>query len=219
MIKNILPKGLYGITPDCDNTELLLDSIKQAALGGMKVLQYRNKIANKFLKRYQASKISILCKELNVIFIINDDLELVKYVNADGLHIGREDASIKDISNILNQNNIILGVSCYNDLNRALEIINITGISYLSFGTIFDSKIKPNAENVSFQNLLKIKKIIAKSNISPISIVAIGGITCNNVKSIIVDNDIIDNIAVINGLFNTNNIYEAALNLSSFFVK
>ena len=68
--------GLYAITPDEANTDVLLKKVEAALQGGINVLQYRNKAANHKLKTQQARAILPLCRHYRVPFIINDSVKL-----------------------------------------------------------------------------------------------------------------------------------------------
>lgn len=216
----IFPPGIYGITPDCQDTDILINYIKQAYLGGMKILQYRNKIFDINFQKHQAKILQVLCKKLNIKFIINDNFILAKEINADGVHIGKYDATLEDLKEI-SKHNLIVGVSCYNDINKGLEMSKLPGINYLSFGAIFKSQVKPNAVNMKLEDLLKIKRLSLevsnKFHVPRKSIVAIGGITTLNAHLVV--NYGADNIAVINGLFNSDDIYQSACQFNTSFIK
>jgi thiamine-phosphate pyrophosphorylase len=77
----------------------------------------------------------MLCDQYGALFIINDDLELAKRVNADGVHLGENDASISEARALLGKNAII-GVSCYNQLELAIKAES-EGANYIAFGAFF----------------------------------------------------------------------------------
>jgi thiamine-phosphate pyrophosphorylase len=113
-------RGLYAITPDETDTDMLLTKVEAALQGGINVLQYRNKQASYQLQTQQASAILPLCKQYQVPFLINDSIELCLTLNADGVHIGADDGNIAEVRAKLGANKI-LGASCYNRFDLALS--------------------------------------------------------------------------------------------------
>jgi len=109
-------RGIYAITPNqILDIKLIEQVITQHSIG---ILQYRHKTNNTEVKLNEAQQLRQLCSEHNTLFIINDDINLAQKVNADGVHLGKEDASIATARQHLGENAII-GVSCYNDLKLA----------------------------------------------------------------------------------------------------
>ncbi|MCW8931233.1 MAG: thiamine phosphate synthase [Gammaproteobacteria bacterium] len=211
----ILPKkekkiqGLYAITaPELVPSESLISSIESAILGGARIIQYRNKFASDSQKHQEASQLSLLCKQHNVCFIINDDPQLALAVNADGVHVGKEDGKIIDARKQLGSQAII-GVSCYNQFENAQKAV-AQGADYVAFGRFFPSKTKPDAVQADL-NLLE----QATQQLS-VPIVAIGGIKRDNAHELIKRGA--DSIAVINDLFHDEQeIYNTALIYQGFF--
>lgn len=201
--------GLYAITPDITDTAQLCEMTCQVLLAGVQYVQYRNKIADSNLRLIQASALAELCKQYGARLIINDHYDLAIEVNADGIHVGREDISIIDARNYLGQNKII-GVSCYNQLKLALDAERL-GADYVAFGAFFHSITKVNTVNASADLLSEAKKRLA------IPIVAIGGITLANAASLISHGS--NAIAVCHALFNAQHIRSAAKSFSRLFLK
>ncbi|SDH50948.1 thiamine phosphate synthase [Nitrosomonas sp. Nm132] len=201
--------GLYAITPDIADTVQLCAMTQQILLAGVQYVQYRNKIADSILRLHQARALARLCKQHNVFFIINDHYDLAIEVDADGVHVGKEDIAICDARNYLGQNKII-GVSCYNQLELALEAER-QGADYVAFGAFFHSKTKTNTVRASTDLLSEAKNKLG------IPIVAIGGITLANAASLI--NHGSDSIAVSHGLYGAQNIRSVAKNFTQLFLK
>lgn len=208
MISNGI-NGLYAITPDIADTAQLCAMTQQVLMAGVQYVQYRNKIADSILRLHQAIALARLCKQYNVFLIINDHYDLAIEVDADGVHVGKEDITICDARNYLGQNKII-GVSCYNQLELALEAER-QGADYVAFGAFFYSRTKTNTVRASTDLLSE-----AKNKLS-IPIVAIGGITLANAASLI--NCGSDSIAVSHGLYGAQNIQSVAKNFTRLFLK
>lgn len=86
-----LLRGLYAITPEDPLLPRLAALVEAALQGGVRLLQYRNKTAPPPLRRAQAAEMLRLCRAYDALLIINDDLPLALEINADGVHLGRDD--------------------------------------------------------------------------------------------------------------------------------
>lgn len=193
-------KGLYAITPDEADTTILLAKVRAALNGGAEVLQYRNKVAGKVLRSRQALALRDLTREYGVTYIINDDCELARQVDADGVHLGKDDGSVAAARERLGMDKLI-GVSCYNraDLARQAEQ---AGADYIALGAFFTSSVKPEAVVASVQLLRQIRQE------TPLPIVAIGGITTSNGERLLQDGA--DALAVITAVFMAPDVEQAA---------
>jgi thiamine-phosphate pyrophosphorylase len=201
-------KGLYAITDQQLITEENFSASVEATLqGGTRIIQYRDK-SNKQNKRFQqASLLRALCDQYHAICIINDDIELAKAVNAHGLHLGKDDLPLTVARQILGENAII-GVSCYNDLDRAIAAEN-NNADYVAFGAIFSSTTKPEANVAGLDIITKAKQRLS------IPVCTIGGITQENIQQVIQQGA--DMAAVISGIFSADDIKQSTTALSQFF--
>ena len=123
-------------------------------------------------------KIKKICKKYKVKFLINDEPELAKKLNADGCHLGQKDMNICKARKILKKK--IIGVTCHNSILLAKKAI-AAGADYLAFGAFYSSKTK----KVKYKADLKILKLVKK--ITPTPIVAIGGIKISNYKKLLLN--------------------------------
>ena len=194
-MKSII-RGLYAITPDCDDTPLLIGNVVKALEAGISVLQYRNKGASQQLKTQQASLMKKLCQQHDVPFIINDDVNLCHTLDADGVHLGKDDSNLDEVRDILGSDKII-GISCYNDGERVQTMLS-KSCNYIALGACFPSSTKPNAPHASSEF---IKQIMTQAN-KPV--VAIGGINLDNCRSVL--NCGVNAIAVVNEIFSSRDI-------------
>lgn len=200
-------RGLYAITPEQAETARLISQVRAALAGGAAVVQYRSKSADAALLHEQASELLALCHSFGVPLIINDTLRLADLSGADGVHLGREDGSLRQARIILGAGKVI-GVSCYNSLERALEA-EAGGADYVAFGSFFPSPTKPGAVAAPLSLLQE-----AKGRLN-IPIVAIGGITVDNASALVEAGA--DAVAVISGLFDAPDIELAARQYSQLF--
>lgn len=199
-------KGLYAVTPETRDSAGLLYKVEQILRGGAQVVQYRSKSADQKLKLDQAYTIQQLCKQYKAIFIVNDDLMLAQQLHADGVHLGITDASLDQARKLLGPDAII-GASCYDQLDFAKKAC-AAGVDYLAFGAVFHSRSKPEAVHAPLS-------LFAAAKSYNLPLVAIGGITPENAKSVIEAGA--DSIAVINSLFAVDDPYQAASQLKNFF--
>lgn len=163
-------RGLYVITDGGDNASLL-ENVAAALAGGASVVQYRDKSSDASKRHAQAQSIVALCRRQAALCIINDDIDLALAVDADGVHVGRDDAALTQARAALPGK--LVGASCYNQLELALAA-EAAGADYVAFGRFFSSRTKPDAVQADLSLL-----VLAKSRLA-IPIVAIGGITPAN---------------------------------------
>ncbi|MFZ1851338.1 MAG: thiamine phosphate synthase [Nitrosomonas sp.] len=201
-------KGLYAITPDLSQTDELLDKVKKALQGGVTLLQYRNKLANNELLREQAQALLALCRQYHVPMIINDHLDLAIEIDADGVHLGQEDLTHDDVNEELARYDKILGISCYNSVELALQAQDMEA-DYLAFGAFFPSVTKPDAVTASINLVKQTKKHVT------IPIVGIGGIRLSNAAEIIQAGCAA--VAVSDDLFNAPDIQDRARQFQQLF--
>jgi thiamine-phosphate pyrophosphorylase len=192
--------GLYALTPDLLDTDELIARVTAAIAGGAAALQYRNKIASPPLRRAQALALRDLCAARGITFIVNDDVNLAYAVDADGVHLGRDDGPLVRARQRLGSTAII-GASCYDSLERAAAAV-AAGADYVAFGSFFPSTIKPDAARVE-PSLLTAAKV--RWNVAA---VAIGGITPATAPALIAAGA--DALAVITAVFDAPDVTAAA---------
>ncbi|MDH5631464.1 MAG: thiamine phosphate synthase [Gammaproteobacteria bacterium] len=205
-------RGLYVITDSALLPgERLLRHTAAALAGGARLVQYRDKTSDTTRRKSQAQGLHELCTRHQAQLIINDDLELAAELGA-GLHLGKDDGSVADARETLG-NQAIIGVSCYNRLEQALEAA-AAGASYVAFGRFFPSLTKPNAVQAHPDLLTE-----ARASLN-LPIVAIGGINADNAHILIEAGA--DAVAVIDDIFghhrdNENEVTRAARQYLNLF--
>jgi thiamine-phosphate pyrophosphorylase len=200
------PSGVYALTPECADTARLLQMVEAALKGGVAAVQYREKTGDVALRHEQASELLPLCRRYGVPLIINDDLRLADLTDADGVHLGREDAGLREARIILGPKKIV-GVSCYQSLDLAREA-QADGADYVAFGSFHPSPTKPQALRAPIQLLHEAAEL-------KLPVVAIGGITAENAVELVEAGA--DAIAVISALFDAPDIEMAARELNRLF--
>ena len=201
------PGGLYAITPETADTAQLLARVEAALAGGVAAVQYRDKSADVARRHEQASELVALCRHYGVPLIVNDDLRLADLADADGVHLGRDDGSLREARIILGRGKFV-GASCYQNLELALAAQE-AGADYVAFGSFFPSPTKPDAARAT-PNLLRAARARVR-----VPLVAIGGITFDNAATLLDAGA--DSLAVLSAVFDAPDIRAAAHALNQLF--
>jgi len=186
----------YFITDSNLTKNSIISDVKNALNAGCKVVQYRekNKDLQKMIK--EAKKIKEVC-EGKALFIVNDDLDVALAVDADGLHVGKDDISYENARKKLGPNKII-GLTVHNT-KEAVDA-EILGADYIGLAPIFKTETKKDAiEPIGLSEIKLVRK-----NVN-IPIVALGGIKKENIKDIISAGA--DSIAAISAVISSENVF------------
>lgn len=149
--------------------------IEESIEGGITILQLREKNITYQKFKDEGIKVKKICSAYYIPFIIDDDVYLAKEIDADGVHIGQSDMKLIDARKVLG-NEKIIGVSVQT-VEQAVSAEKY-GADYLGVGAVFSTNTKDDADSVSLETL---KAICASVSIP---VVAIGGITFENIASL-----------------------------------
>ncbi|MCQ2467222.1 MAG: thiamine phosphate synthase [Clostridia bacterium] len=180
----------------------LYEVVKESLDGGVTFLQLREKDLDDETFLEEAKELQALCKEYNVPFVVNDNVEIALKMNADGVHVGQSDMEAGDVRALLGPDKI-LGVSAQT-VEQAL-LAQERGADYLGVGAVFPTGSKDDADDVSHETLKAICEAVS------IPVVAIGGIKASNVMEL--KGSGIDGIAVISAIYAQKNILEGTKEL------
>ncbi len=182
--------GLYAITQtENKSADTVINEVEAAIKGGAVIVQYRDKHPQD--APFLARELVKVCHRHSVPLLINDDIELAALVNADGVHLGKEDGAVAQARKRLG-NAAIIGVSCYDSVEQAIAAQS-QGATYAAFGRFFPSNSKPLAAPAHIETLRQAKLKLT------IPLVAIGGILPENGAQLVAAGA--DLLAVIGGLF------------------
>ena len=172
-----LDSNLYVITdPSYGKTHL--EIMKAAAKAGARILQLRDKSMNKSEYLKTARTMSKWAKKHGVTFIVNDHPDIAVKVHADGVHLGYRGAmrEMRDARNKLGEGKLI-GISASN--SKEAVKAQALGADYIGFGPVFGTPMKPGVKPLGIKALKGVMKKVM------IPVVAIGGITCLNIRQVL----------------------------------
>ncbi len=178
----------------------LKEAVEESIIGGVTIVQLREKRMNKHKMTELALSIKEVCSKYKVPFVINDDLEVAIKSDADGIHIGQDDLDLKEVKKALPSK--IVGVSVQT-VEQAIKAFN-DGADYLGVGAVFTTATKSDALTVSLETLTEI------ANAVDIPVVAIGGINQGNIRKLQGTN--IKGVAVVSALY-SGDVCQNAINL------
>lgn len=158
-----------------------LDSIRLALEGGCRWVQLRVKNATVDELRPMALEAQRMCREAGATFIIDDQVELVKEICADGVHLGKNDMPVAEARKILGPDFIIGGTAnTFEDVKMHYE----SGANYIGCGPFRFTTTKEKLSPVlGLEGYRDIVKKMREEGIN-LPIVAIGGITADDIPAI-----------------------------------
>jgi len=193
--------GLYVIidTQALGKGRSHIDVASQVIRGGAKTVQLRDKLQSKKELLPIAQQLKNLCAEQDVLFIVNDYLDLALATGADGLHLGQSDLPIGVARRLLPIDKI-LGCST-TTINQALNAES-EGADYIAVGSIYPTTSKETVEVVGLDRLRQIRQAVA------LPLIAIGGINKDNAAEVVAAGA--DSVAVISAVVQAEDVEAAA---------
>ena len=186
------------------NGSTLKQQVEQAIKGGATLIQLREKELSYTAFLEQAIQLKKVTEKYHIPLIINDNVDVAKAVNAEGVHVGQKDMEAGAVRQKLGENKII-GVSVQT-VEQAL-LAQKQGADYLGVGAVFSTSTKLDASEVSFETLQKICDAVS------IPVVAIGGINAQNIMQL--KNSGINGVAVVSAIFAQKDIIQATKELTN----
>jgi thiamine-phosphate pyrophosphorylase len=153
----------------------LVTSVAMALKGGANVIQIRHKEGNTEQRVALGKQLLTFTRNYRALLIINDDIAAALEMDADGVHIGRDDGIAREVRKKIGSYKI-LGVSV-NTAEEAKEA-EAAGADYVGVTVYPSQKTKPDARPVGLEGLRRI------CNATRIPVVAIGGINLENIVTI-----------------------------------
>lgn len=187
---------LYAVT-DCHwlKDETLVDQVRKALEGGATFIQLREKSLTGVELIEEAIAVRDLCREYHVPFVIDDNVELAKEIDADGVHLGQNDMSIAEARKILGDSKIIGATA--KTVEQALKAQEESA-DYIGTGAAFVTSSKLDTWTIEHS---MIRAIVDACDIP---VIAIGGITYDNVSEL--KDTCVAGVAVISAIFGLEDI-------------
>ena len=169
--------GLYVIL----DTQILngrshLEAAEKVIQAGVKVIQLRDKITSKKQLIPLALELQTLCRKNDVLFIMNDYLDVALTINADGLHIGQEDLPVVEARKLLPPDKIL---GCSANTVEEAQSAEAEGADYIAVGSIFPTGSKNDVDVLGPERLRLVKPHIH------VPLAAIGGINKKNARKVV----------------------------------
>lgn len=199
-IKLAMP--LYLVTDRRWLKESLGEAVEKAIQGGVTCVQLREKTLSQKDFIEEGKQLLDVCHQHHVPLIINDNIDVMIEVQADGIHVGQNDMDAKIVRDIIGSDKI-LGVSV-RTVQQALKAQN-DGADYLGVGSVFITQTKDDAQKINIHALRDICQAV------DIPVIAIGGISQDNILEL--KESGIDGVAVVSAIMAQEDILKAAQDL------
>ena len=194
---------LYAVTDrHWLNGESLYSQVEKALKGGATFIQLREKNLGEEEFLAEAKEIARLCKSYHVPFVINDNVEIAKKVDADGVHVGQSDMAARRARALLGPDKI-LGVSAHNAAEALAA--QADGADYLGCGAAFVTDTKLDAHPVTAETMTAVTHAVT------IPVVAIGGIDAGNILQL--QGRGLAGVAVVSAIFSAHDPAQASREL------
>jgi thiamine-phosphate pyrophosphorylase len=203
LLNRLTRTGLYLITDDRLDDAKLLSKLTASLAAGADVVQFRDKRTDRAAVAQTGRLVADACQKAGALFIVNDDAELAVALNADGLHVGQDDASPAAARAIVGPERIIgLSVS---HLPEADAAATNPDVDHIGFGALFLTPTKPDAEPAGPDMLVE-----ARTRVT-FPIVGIGGVTAANLDQAFAAGA--DAVAVVSAVFSAADPAQATRDL------
>ena len=206
MNKNVLRKYFIMGSKDCPKDRTPEATLREAIQGGITIYQFREKGRGSLQgeeKIALGKALRAICKEANIPFIINNDVELMDVLQADGIHVGQSDEPVKKIREKYPHKWIGLSISNMEQYEKS----SLAYIDYIGAGPVFSTTSKSDAlQPVGIEWIQTLRKLTPH-----IPIVGIGGISPDNALHVLHAGA--DGVSVISAITKAENIQKAVRSL------
>lgn len=195
---------LYAVTDRMwlKEGESLLSVTEKVLKNGATFLQIREKDLDETDFEAEAEQLRALCANYRVPFVVNDSVEIALQCGADGVHVGQSDIKGRNIRSLIGPD-AILGISAGTVEEAAAA--EKAGADYIGVGAVFATGTKKDARPLTLEQLRAIRSVVS------IPIVAIGGISAENIMQLLGSG--VDGVAVVSAIFGAPDPGEATAGL------
>lgn len=196
---------LYAITDlkTCDFK--VVRRIERALQGGVDVVQLRSKHLSDVELFEIGKRIYRLTRRLKKIFIVNDRIDLMLALNADGVHLGQDDLPMAVARRLIGNPAKIIGRSTHSFAQA--KQAEKEGADYIGFGPVFGTPTKPDYKPVGLKSIRRVVESVE------IPVVCIGGIDQSNVERVLSAGA--NKVAVVRAIFSAPDSFCAARELKT----
>jgi len=180
-----------------------LEVVRAAAAGGVRLVQYRDKLADARTYLEKARALSILCRELGVWFLLNDRVDIAAIVDCDGVHLGQNDLPTAEALALLGPDKLV-GRSTHT-VDQALRAC-AEGAGYVNIGPVFPTGTKSTPVSPVGLELVR-----AVTDVSTVPVTTMGGISLENAADVVGAGA--DHLAVVTAITRASDIAGAARGL------
>jgi len=187
---------LYAVTDRAwTQKQSLYQQVEDALKGGVTCVQLREKELDEKEFLIEAIQMAKLCRQYDVPFIVNDNVDIALQCGADGIHVGQEDMVAWQVRQKVGDK-MIVGVSVHT-VEQAIKAVQ-NGADYLGVGAMFSTSTKTDIDVLPWQTLKDI------CNAVDVPVVAIGGINKNNMQRLAGSG--VDGVALVSAIFASDDI-------------
>ena len=152
------------------------DAFLEAALrGGVDLVQLRMKHASEQEIVAAARRFRRICQEFGALLIVNDRPDLAAAVDADGVHLGQDDATVPSARALIGEKRVV-GLSTHT--SAQIDAAGTLGADYIGVGPVHETPTKAGRPAVG----LALVQYAARTAAVPFF--AIGGISVANVNEV-----------------------------------
>lgn len=200
---------LYAVTDRAWVGEMsLYEQVKATLDNGATCVQIREKEMNDEDFLAEAIELRELCDKYNVPLVVNDNISVAIKCKAPAIHIGQDDMKLSEVRELVGDD-VAIGVSAH-DVEEALDAER-NGADYLGAGAVFSTSTKHDIDLMPFDTLKAICEAVS------IPVVAIGGITRNNIMELAGTG--VDGVAVVSAIFGAKDPGKATAELLKLSTK
>lgn len=152
------------------------DLLKAALSGGVDIVQLREKQLDRAVIERSADTFRRLCDTYSALFIVNDDPDLARSCDADGVHVGQDDIAVEEARALLGPDAIV-GTSTHSEAQIAAA--DTGAVDYFAVGPVWETPTKPGRPGVGLGLISRAAETATKP------FFAIGGIDPGNAAEVV----------------------------------
>ncbi|MDQ3001425.1 MAG: thiamine phosphate synthase [Fibrobacterota bacterium] len=140
---SLADKPLYFVTDhNCTGGRSQIDVVESALIGGVRLVQYRDKDLPDSKFEREAKAVLALCRKHGALLLINDRVHIAKAIGADGVHLGQDDMDPQAVRRLLGPDAVI-GLSTHN--REEVFSAEATPVDYINIGPMFPTATKDHS--------------------------------------------------------------------------